>query len=77
VINTRGVNVRQSPQVNDHNIAGTLQYNDTFIGDVIKKDELGKFINGSNEWVHILKGTSRGLPVDQLGFVHKSNLQKV
>jgi hypothetical protein len=77
VTSIRGVNVRQSPQVNEHNIAGVLQYNDVFIGGEIKKDENNQFINGSNEWVHILQGTSQGKPVDRLGFVHLSNLRRV
>lgn len=76
VTSAKGVNIRQSPQVNDHNIAGTLNYNDTFMSDVIKIDELNQTINGSNKWAHILKGTSNGMSVDQLGFVHLSNLQE-
>lgn len=78
VMNTKGVNVRQSPQVNDHNIAGVLYYGDTFLSDIVKKDELGQSHNGvvrtSDEWAHIYKGTSMGQPVDQLGFVSLSNL---
>lgn len=81
VINSRGVNVRQSPQVNDHNIAGVLYYNDTFQSDTLKVDELGQTHTGvagsSNLWAHIYKGTSMGKPVDQLGFVSLSNLQVV
>lgn len=77
VISVNGVYVRQSPQVNDHNIAGTLEYNDTFIADVIKKDERGQYIKGTNLWAHILKGTSKGVPVDHLGFVHLSNLRQI
>jgi hypothetical protein len=81
VINTKGVNVRQSPQVNDHNIAGVLYYNDTFQSDVLKADELGQTHTGaagdSNMWAHIYKGTSMGKPVDQLGFVSLSNLQPI
>ncbi len=77
VTNPRGVNIRQSPQVNDSNIAGTLEYNDVFVSDVTKLDENGETINGSNLWAHILQGTSNGKPVDQLGFVHLSNLKQV
>lgn len=76
VKSAKGVNIRQSPQVNDHNIAGTLAYNDTFLSDVIKVDELNETINGSNKWAHIFKGVSNGIAVDQLGFVHLSNLEE-
>lgn len=75
VINPRGVNVRQSPQINDHNIAGTLKYNDVFIGGDIKNDENGQYIQGTNKWIHLKRGTSNGVPVDGLGFVHMSNLK--
>lgn len=81
VINTRGVNVRQSPQVNPNNIAGVLYYGDTFQSDSIKVDELGQYHTGtagtSNLWAHIYKGMSQGMPVDQLGFVSLSNLKIV
>ncbi len=77
VMQPKGVNIRQSPQVNDYNVAGTLEYNDVFTSDAIKLDELGQTINGSNKWAHILKGMSNGKPVDQLGFVHLSNLEEL
>lgn len=81
VINPRGVNVRQSPQVNSNNIAGVLYYNDTFDSDVLKIDELNQTHTGaagsSNLWAHIYKGTSMGMPVDHLGFVSLSNLQRL
>lgn len=77
VTNARGVNVRQSPQVNNTNIAGVLEYNDVFISDVLKDDELNQVINGSKQWAHILKGMSNGKSVDNLGFVHLSNLVQV
>lgn len=81
VANVKGVNVRQSPQVNDHNIAGVLYYNDIFTSDSIKIDELGETHTGSmgtsNQWAHIYKGMSQGKAVDQLGFVSLSNLQTV
>jgi N-acetyl-anhydromuramyl-L-alanine amidase AmpD len=80
VINAKGVNVRQSPQVNDHNIAGVLYYNDVFESDSIKTDELGQTHTGasgsSNQWAHIYKGMSQGKSVDQLGFVSLSNLRR-
>lgn len=77
VTNVKGVNIRQSPQVNDHNIAGTLVYGDTFYGGDIKKDEKGEYLRNRNEWVHIQEGTSRGKDVSQLGFVHISNLKVI
>ncbi len=81
VMNTKGVNVRQSPQVNDTNIAGVIYYGDTFESDVLKVDELGQTHSGavgsSNMWAHIYKGTSMGKPIDGLGFVSLSNLQPI
>lgn len=81
VINPRGVNVRQSPQVGTNNIAGILYYNDTFYSDVIKIDELNQYHTGtagtSNKWAHIYKGFSQGQPIDQLGFVSLSNLRQL
>lgn len=77
VISPRGVYVRQSPQVNKNNIAGVLEYGDTFVSDVVKLDELGQTIAGSNLWAHILSGTTQsGIKVDHLGFVHCSNLKE-
>lgn len=81
VVNARGVNVRQSPQVNPNNIAGVLYYGDIFQSDTLKVDEKGETHAGasgsSNIWAHIYKGTSLGKPVDQLGFVSLSNLQRM
>lgn len=77
VINRAGVYIRQSPQVNDHNIAGTLNYLDIFTSDSLKDDEKNEIHNGSNKWAHILKGTSNGKPVDQLGFVSLGNLKQI
>jgi hypothetical protein len=77
VNNIKGIFVRQSPQVNDHNVAGTLNYNDIFIGGDIKNDELGEYRQGTNKWIHLKKGTSNGVPVDGLGFIHMSNVVKV
>lgn len=81
VINPKGVNVRQSPQVNPLNIAGVLYYGDTFQSDVLKVDEKGETHTGvsgsSNLWAHLYKGTSMGQPVDGLGFVSLSNLQRL
>lgn len=77
VINRAGVYIRQSPQVNDTNIAGSLRYLDIFTSDAIKIDEQNEYHNGSNQWAHIFKGTSNGKPVDQLGFVSLGNLKKI
>jgi len=78
VVNPKGVNVRQSPQVNPTNIAGVLYYGDTFQSDIIKIDERGETHTGiasnSNQWAHIYKGMSMGKPIDHLGFVSLSNL---
>lgn len=74
VINPKGVYIRQAPKVDIDNVAGVLLYNDTFIGGDIKDDENGQYINGTNKWVHLKYGTSNGVPVDGLGFVHMSNL---
>lgn len=68
------VNVRQSPQVNNYNIAGKLYKDDTFFSAVQKVDELGQYIKGVNIWAHLTRGTSRGKDVSGLGFVHTSNL---
>lgn len=77
VTNPANVYVRQSPQVNPYNIAGILRYGDRFECDVLKSDELGQSINGNNQWAHIYRGTSNGVPVDHLGFVHTVNLKRV
>lgn len=77
VTNPRGVYIRQSPQVNSTNIAGTLEFNDTFIADSINLDELGQVIGGTNKWAHIMIGETRGVSVNDLGFVHVSNLELI
>lgn len=71
------VNIRTSPQVNPHNIVGELTYGDTFESVATKQDELGKFVNGSNLWVHLTRGMHNGKPLDGLGFVHRSNLVQI
>lgn len=73
VINTRGVNIRQAPCIGN-NIAGTLKYNDIFIGGDIKDDENGQYINGTNKWVHLKQMVSGDPSNTNLGFVHMSNL---
>ena len=77
VINPANVYIRQSPQVNDHNIAGILRYGDRFQCDVLKLDEQGQSINGNNQWAHIYRGVSNGVSVDNLGFVHTVNLKRI
>jgi N-acetylmuramoyl-L-alanine amidase-like protein len=81
VINPSNVYIRQSPQVNATNIAGHLLYKDEFVSDVLKTDELGETHPGtagySNQWAHILHGVSQGKPMDGLGFVSLSNLQRL
>lgn len=67
VINPRGVNIRQAPNINAI-IAGTLAYNQTFVSDGLNADENGQVINGSSIWAHMQSG---------LGFVHTSNLVKI
>ena len=81
VINPSNIYVRQSPQVNPTNIAGHLLYKDEFFSDVLKTDELNQTHSGtsgfSNQWAHILHGVSQGKPIDGLGFVSLSNLQRL
>lgn len=77
VINPRGIFVRQSPQVNDHNIAGILHYNDTFIGGDIKNDENNEYIKGTNKWIHLKHGMSQNKDISGLGFVHMSNIKPI
>lgn len=73
----KGVNIRQSPSIRSDNISGTLVYGDVFIAGDIKKDENNRYINGTNLWVHVLKGMSQGKDVSQLGFVHMGNLVRL
>lgn len=71
------VNIRTSPQVNDHNVVGQLTFGDEFESIAIKKDELGQMINGKNTWAHLTKGSHNGIPLDGLGFIHISNLKEI
>lgn len=68
------VNIRNSPQINDNNIVGTLTYGDTFTSAALKVDEKGELIKGKNTWAHVTKGKHNGINIDGLGFVHTSNL---
>lgn len=68
------VNIRTSPQVNNHNIIGQLQYNDTFESVALLEDELHQRIKNSTTWAHVTKGMHNGIAIDGLGFVHTSNL---
>lgn len=68
------VNIRQSPEIRDDNIAGRLYKDDTFLSTARKTDTQGQRIKGINTWAHITEGTSRGKSVSGLGFVHMSNL---
>lgn len=67
VINVRGVNIRQAPNINAP-IAGILAYNEVFFSDGVNIDENNQYINGVNTWCHMASG---------LGFIHMSNLKKV
>ncbi len=73
-VKAASVNVRQSPGIEDNNIAGVLYYGDVFTSSVLKLDENGQYINGVNTWAHVTHGESRGKVVDGLGFVNTSNL---
>jgi N-acetylmuramoyl-L-alanine amidase-like protein len=68
------INIRQSPEVRDDNIAGKLYKDDTFLSIAQKVDKQGKYIKGKNTWAHVTKGISRGKDISGLGFVHTSNL---
>lgn len=67
VINPRGINIRQAPNINAP-IAGILAYNEVFFSDGINIDENNQYINGVNTWAHMS---------NHFGFVHMSNLKKV
>lgn len=72
------VNIRTSPKIPSKNeptnIVGMLSKGDVFESEALKVDELGKYVHGINTWAHLTRGTHNGKPVDNLGFVHTSNL---
>lgn len=68
------VNIRTAPRIDPTNIVGTLVKGDIFESAAIKTDEKGIYIHGINTYAHLTKGITRGRVVDNLGFVHQSNL---
>lgn len=75
------VNIRTSPSIPIHNpdsnIVGTLVKGDVFESEALKVDEYGIYVHGINTWAHLTRGTTRGKSVNNLGFVHTSNLRVV
>jgi hypothetical protein len=68
------VNIRTAPRLDPTNIVGTLVKDDIFESAAVKSDEMGLYVHGINKYAHLTKGITRGKIVDNLGFVHMSNL---
>lgn len=68
------VNIRSAPVISN-NVVGQLMYGDTFESAATKIDEHGLFIKGDNTYAHLTHGNHNGVSVDNLGFIHRSNLR--